>query len=261
MLSNEDIEISFEQTQKKGLDKKDFDIVIKNKSDRIIYIDKGNCFRVINETTPYCYYNAAEQTTVGRNSGGGASVGMGSVAGVLGIGGVAGQLANGINVGGGSSRSSSTTYTEQRVIAIPPHSSKKLCENKIIKISSNWSKTIDPNEDFRTYDHGSRTDGSWRGDNESYIYLDVEAEQFGLYKNDLKVGQVITYNENNTPHRRAYTMTYSQEENFKTYTTVNFTLYLQQTVGRTFWSNKWWDNVILSYNKTISCDLAKMRKK
>ena len=188
-------------------------------------------------------------------------MGMGSVAGVLGIGGVAGQLANGVSVGGGSSRSSSTIYTEQRVIAIPPHSSKKLCENKIIKISSNWSKTIDPNEDFGTYDHGNRTDGSWRGNSETYIHRNKDARQFGLYKGDLKVGQVVTYNEKNTPQRRVYTMTYSQEEDFRTYSTLNFTLFIQQAVGSEFWSQKWVDNVIFKYDKKIYCNDAKLYKK
>lgn len=255
ILSNEDLEISFVLTDKQF--SRDFDIVIKNKSERIIYIDKGNCFRVINEVTPYCYYNAVEQTTVGRNSSGGASLGLGSVAGVLGVGGVAGQLANGVSVGGGTSHSSSTTYVEQRVIAIPPHSKKKLCENKDIKVSGVWYKTIDPNEDFRTYFHGDRTDGAWS----RYYTNKVCSAQFGLYKGDVKIGQVLTYSESNSPHRREYILTYSQEENFNTYTTVHFSLYIQQIIGVKYWSDKGIDNVDLRYDNPIYCTYVDLDKR
>ena len=229
-LANKDLEISFLMSDK--IFSEDFDIIIKNKSERIIYIDKGNCYRVINEKEPYCYYNAAEQTTVGRSSDAGASVGLGSIAGVLGVGGVAGQLANGISVGGGASSTSSTTYIGQRVIAIPPRSERKLCENKVIKVSRNWSKTIDPNEDFRTYHHGNRTDGSW-----DYCKVHPEAAQFGLYKGDVKVNQVLTYREDNTPYRREYTLTYSLDEKFETYSTINFKLFVHQVIGCKYWSS------------------------
>ena len=51
---------------------------------------------------------------------------MGSVAGALGIGGVLGTLANGVNVGGASSTGTSTTTYSQRVISIPPMASVSL---------------------------------------------------------------------------------------------------------------------------------------
>lgn len=263
VLSNDDIEISFSGPPE-GVNSilqkghswlwAEFDIYMKNKSDRTIYIDKGNCFRVINNE-PYCYYDATEQTTIGRSGERGVSVGLGSIAGAVGVGGVVGQLANGVSVGGASSRSSSTTYVTQRVIAIPPHSSKKLCENKQIEISRNYSKTIDPNEHFYTYNHGNRTDGSWWS-------WDTYASQFGLFKGDVKLGQVISYDEDNTPYKRIYTITYSKEENFQSFSTICFSLYLQQVIGITAWSEKWKENI--DYTGThliIACPNAKLQKR
>lgn len=255
ILANEDIEVSFHQNNEVvNVSSFGFDIEIKNKSNRTIYIDKGNCFRVINEVDAYCYYNASEQTTVGRSSESGVSLGLGSVAGVLGIGGVAGQLASGISVGGGSSRSASTTFIAQRVIAIPPHSKKKLCDNKVLILSNKWRKTIDPNENFFTYDYGSRNDGSW-------CYRYRYASQFGLYMGDVKLGEIISYNEHNSPHHRVYMLTYSKDENFNTYSVVNFTLYAQHVIG-VKWTQKGMDNVNINLNEsTIYCNRAKLQKR
>lgn len=255
IISNEDVEISFPQDAENYF-LKYFDIAIKNKTDHVIYIDKGNCFRLINGKDPYCYYNASEQTTVGNSGGGMASLGLGTVANVVGIGGIAGQLANAISVGGGSSTSSSTTYISQRIIPIPPHSTKNLCEKKVVSITKNkWAKTIDPNEDFRTYDYGERTDGAWCN---SHLY----ASPFGLYKGDLKLGQVISFNEETTPYKRIYYLTYSNSENFSSYTTLEFTLFLQQAYGEKYWTGKGLDNLDMSKNDLIiKCTEAKLLKK
>lgn len=247
VLSNEDLEISFlnENTD-------NFDIFIENKSNRTIYIDKGNCFRVVNKE-PYCYYDGTEQITIGRSGGGGASLGLGSVAGVMGIGGVAGQLASGVSVGGGYSKSSSTTYVTQRVIAIAPHSKRKLCEGKKIQVSKHpWKiRFIDPREDFRSYDTSS--DGSY---NNWHLY----ASQFGFKKGDVKKGQVLTFDENNTPYQREYMLTYSNDENFSTYSTVNFTLYLRHAYGHGGIITKSEDNIIfLKRNRIVECSFAELK--
>ena len=98
---------------------------------RTIYIDKGNCFRIGKTGDVYCYFDNTEQTTVNSAGSTGGSLGLGSVADVLGIGGVVGQLANGVSIGGESSHSVSKTYSQQRVIAIPPHGNRNLTEEKL----------------------------------------------------------------------------------------------------------------------------------
>ncbi len=246
VLSNEDLEVSFNNIYWDS----SFEIILENKSDRVIYIDKGNCFRVVNKE-PYCYYNGTEQTTTGSSSGGGVSLGIGSVASVMGIGGVVGQLASGLRVGSGSTRFSSTTFVSQRVIAIPPHSQKSLCENKILKISSSCYRVIDPLEEFKIHETGSdgaRKYGGW----------EKSATQFGLNKGDVKIGQVLTYTEDNSPYQRIYTLTYSSDESFNTYSVVNFTLYLRHVIGKKFWTDKGMDKIdYIKKDRVIECRDAK----
>jgi len=247
VLSNEDISISLSrcdnQCKEGHYHENEYNIMVENKTDHIIYIDKGNCFRVINKE-PYCYYNGTEQTTVGSSGGGGAAIGLGSVAGVLGVGGAIGQLASGVSVGGGVSTSSSTTYSMQRILAIPPHSQMALCENKEIKIKGGW-KTIDPHETFIKTDHDMKT----------------PASQFGLYKGNIKLGQLISFDENNSPYQRAYTITYSNSENFNTYSIINFTLYLSYAIGTKLWSGKGEKNLRYIKSGKIYCWDANLEKR
>ena len=245
VISNEDIEISFEEHFSHC-----FNIIIRNKTDKAIYIDKGNCFRVVN-MEPYCYYSGTEQTTVGSGSSSGVSLGMGSVASVLGIGGVVGKLAGGAFVGGESSKVSTTTYLSQRVLVIPPHSKSQLCQNKWLWISNSKVKIIDIAEDFATY--VKRADGTIKDWN-------TDAKQFGIYKGDLNLGQLLSYDENNSPYKRHYTLTYSDDEAFRTYSTTKFTLYLKNAVGTKNWSSKGENNIIYPDNK-IKISLVELLKK
>ena len=214
IIANEDLEISFPQLG----DSHSFDIEIKNKTNRVIYIDKGNCFRVINGRNSYCYFNS-EKTTVTKDDGAG-------------------------------------THSIQRIIAIPANSTKKLCEDKYIKVSSsNWWVNIDPNEDFQTYSN-QKPAGTF-----STVYAEVLASQFGFFKGSIKVGQVITYDENTTKYKRAYHLTYSFTEKFSSYSTMDFSIYIQQVYGHKFWSGKGLENIDLGgFNRVIRCDNAKLKK-
>lgn len=99
-------------------------VIVENISTRTLYVDLGNSFFVRNgEASPY-YTPSATSTTTGTS--GGASINLGSVASALGVGGIAGTLASGVNVGGGKSSSSSTVTYAQRIVAIPPKSEIKL---------------------------------------------------------------------------------------------------------------------------------------
>lgn len=97
---------------------------VENKSDRTVYVDLGNSF-FVRMGQSYCYY-VPSSTTSSSSSSSGAGVNLGSVAGALNIGGVVGQLAGGVNVGGGNTNGGSTTTYAQRVISIPPKASYDL---------------------------------------------------------------------------------------------------------------------------------------
>lgn len=93
-------------------------VTLKNKSDKTVFIDQGTSYVIFDGYSQPYYVPSATSTTSGSSSGVG--VNMGAVAGALGIGGALGTLAGGINVGEGSSSSSSQITFSQRVISIPP---------------------------------------------------------------------------------------------------------------------------------------------
>lgn len=75
--------------------------------------------------------------------------------GALGVGGVANTLAGGTNVGGGSQSSVSTTYSDQRVVAIPPHGKMVLSKDEAIPVKTSKAFCYDQykmnsfSEDFK----------------------------------------------------------------------------------------------------------------
>lgn len=97
---------------------------ILNKSDRTIYIDLAKCF-FTRMGQSQCYY-VPSATSVTSTSSSGVGVNMGAIAGALGVGGVVGTLANGVNVGGGSSKGSTTVTYAQRMLTVPPHATVNL---------------------------------------------------------------------------------------------------------------------------------------
>ncbi|MDR0988905.1 MAG: hypothetical protein LBM06_05535 [Prevotellaceae bacterium] len=101
-----------------------YSVSIKNKTNKIIYLDLGNTFFTRNGQST-AYYTPTS-TTTSSSSSSGASVNLGAVANTIGIGGVAGTLANGVNVGGGKTSATSTITYSQRVVAIPPMSTINL---------------------------------------------------------------------------------------------------------------------------------------
>ena len=132
VISNEDIEIIITKgvIQEKG--KKDPEVFvanehtgksalefsIKNNTNQTIYLDLGNTFYTSMEQS-VCYYIPTSTTTTASSSGGG-SVNLGAVASALGAGGTVGTIANGVNVGGGSTNGTSTTTYSQRILPIAP---------------------------------------------------------------------------------------------------------------------------------------------
>lgn len=213
IMSNEDIEMKFIRSmQMNPYGGKDlvYHINILNKTDKTIYIDKGNCFRLQNDGAFKCYYDNTEQMTVNMGGGNGASLGLGSVAGVLGVGGVVGQLASGVSVGGGSTHSVSKTYSQQRVIAIPPHGNRNLTEEK-------WVKTKDGNllspAAYTRVEYAERMHAG------------------GLKRGVVNKSQMLIYSEDEYPWKKEYIITYSKDENFGTYSLLKAELFIHQIIG------------------------------
>lgn len=186
-------------------------LTLKNKTDKTIYIDLGNTFFIRGaESTPY-YIPSATSSTNGQS--GGVGVNLGSVAGALGVGGVAGTIANGVNVGGETSRSSTTTTYSQRVVAIPPLSTKKLESQLIFPLGSEslYSNLIRVKKiDKKTF------------------YATIKFEN---KSDELKAGETKLFDESNSPINFGSYITYSFDENCANINHLNAKFYVREIIG------------------------------
>lgn len=109
------------------------DVVVKNLSNEIMLIDMSRSFVVTTSGESISYYDPTvrvESSTDIISTTSGATVNVGAVAGALGVGGVAGQILNGVNVGksgtSGVSNTTTTYFVDQPQINLAPQGSGKM---------------------------------------------------------------------------------------------------------------------------------------
>lgn len=168
---------------------------VTNKQNKTLYLDLGNTF-YISQGQPVCYYIPTSTTTSSASSGGG-SLNLGAVAGALGVGGAVGTLASGVSVGGGSSKSTSTTTYSQRVIGIPPHATVQLSP-----------KPLYPDNSYPIFNFSSDCEG-------------------GV----MMVGDNYTYAEETSPLQMSLILAYSETENCECTKSAPVNLYIRQLLG------------------------------
>lgn len=181
-----------------------YSIELQNKTDKVVYVDLANSFRINCDGTSKSYFST-EQTTVNHGSSSGAGVNLGGITNALGIGGIIGTLAGATTVGSSNQHSVATTYTNQRFLAIPPHSKKNLTEYKQVKVKKNEYEII--------------------SDIEEYVF----------YKNDLrgilKKNNYLSYSEKESPYTAQYIITYSTTQSFLEYSSLYAKLYARYIYG------------------------------
>ncbi|MDO5474708.1 MAG: hypothetical protein Q4F22_06385 [Phascolarctobacterium sp.] len=218
-MSNKDIEMTFESKiipapSMKECSQAVFYVTLKNKSSRTLYVDRGNSFRVNPGGDYLCYYSPTEQTTVTSGGTNGMGLSLGSVAGILNIGGTVGTLAYGTSVFGAKQHSVSTTYIEQRFLAIPPGGQRYLTERKWIKLKPG----------------NILVDAVWELDGVSeepkYVREDIEK---------IIIGKPKIYEEAEAPTATKYIITYSNTEDFSTYSTLDVQLFVKEVIGVKNW--------------------------
>lgn len=193
-------------------------ISIRNKSDKILFIDLGTTY-IGSMGNVTCYY-VPSSTSSSHGTSGGASINLGSVAGAIGIGGAISTLANGISVGGGSSNSTVSTTYSQRIISIPPKSTidlapqylfgneiKKICEGAYLELFSNLSYIFIPK-----------------------LYFNKKAGR-------MLVGDHYKYTEDNSPIQFNFIMSYSYDDSCASTKTLSAYFYMRDLMG--FYSTNW----------------------
>lgn len=155
ILSSDDVEISIERLTGKeynalpqaanSLDLFPYSIKIRNKTTNPIYIDLGNTFRVNsseNGSKGESWYDGSIYSE-SHGSSSGASLGLGTITNTLGIGGIVGNIANGVSIGGSSQNGVTVDKSIQRIIVVPPLASINLpghpyVDGKKIKYYYEW---------------------------------------------------------------------------------------------------------------------------
>lgn len=173
-------------------------IALKNKTDKVIYVDLGNSFSTDKFMTR-CYYDPSKVVSINDGKTSGASLNLGAVAGLFGLGGtVVGRLASGVNVGSAKTGGTTTTYSTQQYVMVPPGGRGYI---------SKWEEV----------------NGETVREGESF---ELAIKSVGIQLNNLKV-----FSEANSPCKRDYYITYSTDPEFKTYSVVRFSVYIHQIVG------------------------------
>ncbi len=99
------------------------EVVVYNLTDKTMSIDRTQSF-FMTPNYQIAYYDPQVTThTTTTGTGRGANVNLGAVAGTFGVGGIAGAVLSGVNVGRTTSNSDATTTydIDQPVVHIPPH--------------------------------------------------------------------------------------------------------------------------------------------
>lgn len=190
---------------------------ILNKSDRTIYIDLAKCF-LTRMGQSQCYY-VPSATSVTSTSGSGVGINAGAVAGALGVGGVVGTLASGVNVGGGGSKGSTTVTYAQRMISVPPHATVSL-DAQFLFGSRNC--TIVPGLHY-----SSKDDYVWNVDNKLPRFSFSKDAPEGPLMN----GQHFSYDEARSIFPVSALVAYSFSEDGSALHTLSAHLYLKDVVG------------------------------
>ena len=172
---------------------------IKNKTNQTIYLDLANTFYV-SLGQSICYY-IPSSTTNSHSSSGGGSINLGAVTGALGLGGAVGTIANGVNVGGGSTNTTTNTTYSQRIVAIAPQSTINLTPQYLF--CNNDKKLVEG----LCYDLVSTSLAS-----NSYDYCVYANFSSKLQSGQMKVGDNYVYSIDNSPVKLSFFVAYSKSE-------------------------------------------------
>ena len=208
-------------------------VKLKNRTAKTVYIDLGNTFFVRGDEASAYYVPTASTTS--STTGGGVGVNAGAVAGALGIGGAVGKLAGGVNVGGGKSSTSVSTTFSQRVIAIPPQSSKELDYKLLFEDYHGRGISIHNSSKYYPYNVIFR------------FGEDVGKKYCKRYK--YQIGEKHFYNEENSPIRFSVFVTYSFSEDCTKTRSMQCELFAKGIVGYNV--NNWKQEDDIKFNDSL----------
>lgn len=203
-----------------------YGLKISNKSDYPVVIDKARSYEMFRDGSFSAYYDGSKSTSISSGSSGGGSLNLGAATGALGIGGVVGQLASGISVGGGKSSGVTTVYNEQQFVMIPP---------------KGWAYIEKPKKISK-----DEYLGSWE---DFWVITRRKLPRNFVHKNEMK-----NLEESDEWILRKYGITFQYGEGLTKCGEMDFGLFIQQVFGEQL--TGFWDS-----SKTIQKLEERIRKK
>ena len=255
VLSNEDVEITMEtgflwkenkdapwilsyNTMWNGLANVGIQFQVRNKTNKTLYMDLGNTFYVSMGQSS-TYYTPSSTTTTSSTSSG-IGINAGAVAGMFGIGGALGTLANGVNIGGGKTKATSLTTYAQRIVAIPPQSVYKLDPQFVFC-----------DEDKLIYPGFSCALKSATNSYTRWCVLNFSDKS---ESGEMKEYDVYSYSEQTSPLTMSFVLAYSNTEDFQSTSTIHAGLFLKEIYGNEIYTKMFKSSKIPLYkvNNPIS---------
>lgn len=206
-----------------------YNIIVRNKTNKPIYIDLANTFRMASNGRQRCFYNN-EEVVSSEGSGRSGSLNMGGIAGSLGIGGLAGGIMSGLTLGGSSSTSTSTIHHQDRILIVPPNGTRKMIDIDPYKYDKDmWGRSY----------YATRNSLEYFSQNFAGITItkngdidgDISPKGIDAKINSIHINESVIFNRENSPLTVDYQILYSTSNNFKTYSYLTPSFYLSQVIG------------------------------
>lgn len=240
VLSDDNVEIGFEKVymdNDKNHSVLGTRIRVRNKTAKPVYIDLASCYRIMNGGYAVPYFTNSVYNE-GQGSSKGGSMNLGAVAGALGVGGVVGTLAGGINVGGSNSHSANISTAEQQILNVPPFSSVTLPGMKVTD-GANIHECLEP---FHLCNEKAfQSSLSSIGKNAYIVQRTLEADQKMQRVPDdpNATGEKLaicrwgekSFTPQDSPKHIGRIITYSTSPDFATYTSLPVNLYMRGAFG------------------------------
>ena len=226
VLANEDVEVEILQSETSNYASIQHNIFVKNRTEKIIYIDLEHSFRIFNDGTFKPYYSGKQ---IRRNKKNSSKITFSDKK----------TVSRPQYFGRERTTTSGTTFSledrtqttqtvkEQRIIAIPPKGRIALPPHIYVD---------DHEEIICEYDTFS---------------IKLPASRYLLHD-----WQVVNIDEQHTPYKNSFIITYSPNKNFSTYSTVKFVLYLKQLIGLGTRFSRFDTKLIHGYDRFTICGEA-----
>lgn len=246
IISNEDIEITLVPSTATSPEKRGgngsklmfgnsylrgrYCVQVKNNTNQTVYIDLANCTRINEKTNEtICFYDS-EILSVTTGSSSGTAMNLGGITGALGIGGALGSLARATTVGKGSNSSVQRTFNQQQVVTVPPNSSRKITDFKLIEADK--GNRFKFGEIMLAQRGEELIFGSYNILESFHNHFAQEYHSPKIKKGEIKIGETKRYSVEESPIVYNYTITYSTDPTFAVYSVITPKLYLKEVHGQ-----------------------------